>query len=48
MPTKVVGVRADCDFWKNCEEIATKQNTTRNDLIVSIVSDYCEKVKNKE
>ena len=43
IPTKVVGVRAENSFWELCASTAERENTTRNDLIVSVVRDYCEK-----
>ena len=42
--TVVRGVRADSDFWSKCDLIAKSEKTTRNELIVRVVSEYCEKV----
>lgn len=39
--TKVVGVRADLSFWDMCDNKAKSENTTRNNLIVSVMCDYC-------
>ena len=44
--TVVRGVRADNEFWKKCDLIAKSENTTRNELIVRVVSEYCEKAVN--
>lgn len=45
--TCVKGVRAEEGFWEKCDLVAKSENTTRNELIVSIVSEYCnKKVKN--
>ena len=45
--TYVKGIRADSEFWAKCDLIAKSENTTRNDLIVSVVNEYCNsKVQN--
>ena len=44
--TKVVGVRADLQFWDMCDKQAKKENVTRNNLIVSVMLDYCSRENN--
>lgn len=41
--TKVNGIRAEEEFWDKCDIIAKKEKTNRNELIVRIVSKYCDK-----
>lgn len=41
--TKVVGVRAEEEFWEMAERVAVAEGKTRNGLIVELVSEYCEK-----
>lgn len=43
VPTKVIGIRAECLFWEMCDKVAYEENTTRNDLVVRAVSQYIEK-----
>lgn len=43
IPTSVKGVRAEETFWKKCDKKAREERTTRNELIVRIVSKYCDK-----
>lgn len=38
----VKGVRADSEFWLMCENVANSENTSRNELIVRVVAQYCE------
>jgi predicted DNA-binding ribbon-helix-helix protein len=45
--TKVVGLRAELSFWEMCEKKAKSENTTRNNLIISVVSEYCGGVNGK-
>jgi predicted DNA-binding ribbon-helix-helix protein len=45
VPTKVIGVRAECAFWDLCDETARAENTTRNGLVIKAVSDYIENKK---
>ena len=44
VPTSVKGIRAENAFWDKCDKVASEQGTTRNDLIVSVVGAYFEKV----
>lgn len=39
--TKVIGLRAELSFWEMCERKAISENTTRNNLIISVMSEYC-------
>ena len=39
--TKVIGVRAELSFWEMCDKKAKSENTTRNNLIISVMSEYC-------
>lgn len=41
--TIVRGIRASQNFWDNCDKVAEQEQKTRNDLIVKVVSKYCEK-----
>lgn len=41
--TIVKGIRAESEFWEKCEKIAEKEQTNRNELIVRVVSKYCDK-----
>lgn len=41
--TKVRGIRADEDFWDNCQIVADSQKTDVNKIIVFAVSKFCEK-----
>ena len=45
VPTKVIGIRAECLFWELCDKVAYEEHTTRNDLVIRAVSQYIE---NKE
>lgn len=45
VPTKVMGVRAELDFWERAERVATAQGRTRNALIVEATEEYCDKVE---
>lgn len=40
VPTKVMGVRADEFFWDSVEEIASRENLSRNGLIIKVMSEY--------
>lgn len=45
--TSVKGIRAENTFWDKCDLVAKSENTTRNELIVSVVGEYCDsKVSN--
>lgn len=39
----VKGVRADSEFWTMCDNVANGENTSRNELIVRVVAQYCER-----
>ena len=45
IPSKVIGVRAECELWDRCDKVAIILNTTRNDVIVKAVIEY---IKDKE
>lgn len=45
VPTTVKGIRAENYFWEKCAAVAKKENTSRNELIVRVVSEYLEGVK---
>ncbi len=38
----VKGIRADNEFWAKCDNVANNENTSRNELIVRVVAQYCE------
>lgn len=39
--TKVRGIRADDDFWEMCDKFARLEATSRNELIIRVVTQYC-------
>lgn len=41
--TKVRGVRAENEFWVKCDKVAKIEKTDRNELIVRVVTKYCDK-----
>lgn len=43
--TVVRGVRAEQSFFDKCDTIADIEDTNRNELIVRVVTDYCEKIE---
>jgi hypothetical protein len=48
VPTKVIGVRAECVLWDKIDKTAGALGTTRNDLVVSAVNWYCDFVLDKK
>ena len=45
--TQVGSVRAEKEFWDNCDKVAKIERTTRNELIVRVVAKYCKKLLDK-
>lgn len=45
--TQVGSVRAEKEFWDNCDIVSRLEKTSRNELIVRVVSKYCDKRLNK-
>ena len=41
--TIVKGVRAEEDWWDKCDVVAGREETSRNELIVRVVEQYCDK-----
>lgn len=46
--THVKGVRADLNFWDSVDEVAKREKTTRNNLIVRVMIDYIMRYDEKE
>lgn len=46
--THVKGVRADRNFWDSVDEVAKRERTTRNNLIVRVMIDYIMRYDEKE
>lgn len=46
--TVVRGIRAPQNFWERCDVVANREQKTRNDLIVKVVSEYCKKTIDKQ
>lgn len=44
--TVVKGLRAEQSFFDKVEMVAKAENISKNELIVRVVSEYCEKVEN--
>lgn len=42
--TSVKSIRAENEFWDNCERVASQENTNKNELIVRVVEKYCRKM----
>lgn len=42
VPTKVIGIRAEVEFWEKIKEQAKKENIKRNELVVRVLTEYCE------
>ena len=40
VPTSVKTIRAENSFWDQCDSIAKLEETTRNELIVRVLSEY--------
>jgi predicted DNA-binding ribbon-helix-helix protein len=40
VPTRVIGIRAEQFFWESVEEVAMRQNLSRNGLIIKVMSEY--------
>lgn len=40
--TYVKGIRAEREFWDMCNNKAIQENTSRNELIIRVVSEYCK------
>jgi predicted DNA-binding ribbon-helix-helix protein len=47
IPTKVRGVRAEYEFWELLNAVTELENTTGNELIIRVVTNYCENALNK-
>ncbi len=45
VPTCVKGIRAETSFWEKCDYVAEVEDTSRNELVVRVVSKYLEGVK---
>ena len=45
IPTCVRGIRAENTFWEKCDCVAKVEETTRNELVVRVVSKYLDGVK---
>ena len=41
--TVVRGIRATDEFWEICQEVAERENTTRNELIVKVLNKYIKR-----
>jgi predicted DNA-binding ribbon-helix-helix protein len=46
--TKVGSVRAEKEFWDNCDIVAKLEKTSRNELIARVVTKYCQKILDKQ
>lgn len=44
VPCSAKGIRAEDEFWARLQEVADSQKTTRNELIVRVMSRYCDRV----
>ena len=40
VPTRVVGVRAEDEFWELVEKVAKREGLTRNGLVVKVMMGY--------
>ncbi len=47
-PTKVLGVRLDDAVWAKIEEVAEREETTRNSLIAKAIDFYLKDVEHKD
>ena len=45
--TVVKGLRAEQSFFDKVESVAKAENISKNELIVRVVSEYCEKKENE-
>jgi predicted DNA-binding ribbon-helix-helix protein len=41
--TVIKGIRAEQEFWDACDKMAARQKTTRNELIIRVMSRYCRR-----
>lgn len=41
--TIIKGIRAEQEFWDACDKMAMRQKTTRNELIIRVMSRYCRR-----
>ena len=39
----VKSVRAEKEFWDKCDKVCKIEKTTRNELILRVISKYCDK-----
>lgn len=46
--TQVGSIRAEKEFWDNCDIVSKLENTSRNELIVRAVAKYCKKILDKQ
>ena len=46
VPTKCVSVRGDLPFWEMCEKQAKIEQCTRNNFIISVITNYCKDKEN--
>ena len=46
--TQVGSIRAEKEFWDNCDIVAKIEKTSRNELIVRAVAKYCKKALDKQ
>ena len=45
--TNIRSIRAEDEFWEMCTKTCEIEKTTRNELIVRVVSKYCKKLLDK-
>ena len=43
VPCSCKSIRAEDEFWARLQMVADRQKTTRNELIVRVMSRYCER-----
>ena len=41
-------IRAEKEFWDNCDIVAKLEKTSRNELIARVVTKYCNKILDKQ